>query len=196
MNRSAIRTLALVAVIAAGCAHKPPPGPPPSGVLQEGMVSATATVKKINQKTREVTLSLPDGRTTTVHAGSEVRNLDRVKAGDLVTVTYIGQLSYQVVRKGQGATPGITIAQDAVRAEPGQMPGAAGARAVTITTTIKAIDKKAGTVTLAGLEGGEDVVVQARNPDNLDRIAVGDSVEITETEAIGIDVSSPRGASQ
>lgn len=192
MSRTTIRTLALFAVIAAGCAQKPPPGPPPSGVLQQGVVTATATVKKINQKTREVTLTLPDGRTTTIHAGPEVRNLPQVKAGDLVTVTYIGQLSYQVVRKGQGATPGVTIAEDAVRAEPGERPGAAGARVVTITTTIKAIDKKAGTVTLAGLEGGEDVVVQARNPDNLNRVAVGDSVEITMTEAIGIDVSAPQ----
>lgn len=193
MNRSAIRTLALVAVIAAGCAQKPPPGPPPSGVLQEGVVTATATVKKINQKTREVTLTLPDGTTTTIHAGQEVRNLPQVKVGDQVTVTYMGQLSYQVIRKGQdGATPGVTIAQDAVRADPGQRPGAAAGRVVTVTTTIKAIDKKAGTVTLAGLEGGEDVVVQARNPDNLNRVAVGDSVEITMTEAIGIDVSAPQ----
>lgn len=193
MNRFAIRTLALIAVLAAGCAQKPPPGPPPSGVLKEGVVTATATVKKINQKTREVTLALPDGSTTTIHAGPEVRNLPQVKVGDQVTVTYIGQLSYQVIRKGQdAATPGVTIAQDAVRAEPGERPGAAAGRVVTVTTTIKAIDKKAGTVTLAGLDGGEDVVVQARNPDNLNRVAVGDSVEITMTEAVGIDVSAPQ----
>jgi Cu/Ag efflux protein CusF len=192
MNRTIVRTLALVAVIAAGCAQKPPPGPPPSGVLQEGVVSATATVKKINHKSREVTLQMPDGTTTTVKAGPEVRNLAQVKAGDQVTVTYIGSLSYQVIRKGQGATPGVTIAQDAVRAEPGQQPGAAAARVVTVTTTIKSIDKKAGTVTLAGLEGGEDVVVTPRNPANIDRVQVGDSVEITMTEAVGIDVSAPQ----
>ena len=193
MHLTRFRTLALIATIAvAGCAQKPPPGPPPSGVIQQGMVTATATVKKINQKSREVTLQMPDGSTTTVHAGPEVRNLAQVKAGDQVTITYIGQLSYQVIRKGSGATPGVAIAQDAVRAEPGERPGAAGARVVTVTTTIKAIDKQAGTVTLAGLDGGEDVVVQARNPDNLNRVAVGDAVEITMTEAVGIDVSAPQ----
>lgn len=193
MNCTRIATLALIAIVAAaGCAQKPPPGPPPSGVIQQGAVTATATVKKINQKTREVTLAMPDGSTKTIHAGPEVRNLPQVKVGDLVTVTYFGSLSYQVMRPGSGATPGVTIAQDAVRAEPGERPGAAGARVVTVTTTIKAIDKKAGTVTLAGLEGGEDVVVQARNPDNLNRVAVGDHVEITMTEAVGIDVSAPQ----
>ena len=56
MNLIRIPTLALIALVAAaGCAQKPPPGPPPSGVIEEGMVTATATVKKINQKSREVT---------------------------------------------------------------------------------------------------------------------------------------------
>jgi Cu/Ag efflux protein CusF len=193
MNRIGIRTLALIAVVAAaGCMHRQPQGPPPSGVINEGLVSATATVKKIDHKSREVTLTLPDGSTKTIHAGPEVRNLAQVKAGDQVTITYYGKLSFQVIRKGEGATPGVAIAQDAVRAEPGQMPGAAGARVVTVTTTIKAIDKKAGTVTLAGIQGGEDLVVKARNPDNLNRVAVGDAVEITQTEAVGIDVSTPQ----
>ena len=191
MNRSIIRILALFAVVAAGCAQKPPPGPPPSGVIQEGAVQTTATVKKINQKTREVTLERADGTMTTIKAGPEVRNLAQVKAGDLVTVTYLGSMSYQVIRKGQGAVPGVAIAEDAVRAEPGAQPGAAGARVVTVTTTIKAIDKKAGTVTLAGLEGGEDVTITPRNPDNINRVAVGDAVEITMTEAVGIEVTSP-----
>ncbi len=188
-----IRTLALLTLIAAvGCAQKPPPGPPPSGTLESGVVTATATVKKINQKTREVVLEMPDGTTKEIHAGPEVRNLAQVKAGDLVTISYMGSLSYQVMRPGSGATPGVAIAQDSVRAEPGERPGAAGARVVTITTTIKAIDKKAGTVTLAGLEGGEDVVVPARDPANLDRVMVGDKVEITMTEAVGIAVTTPQ----
>jgi len=186
------RTLVLMTLVAAtGCAQKPPPGPPPSGVIQSDVVTASATVKKIDQKTREVTLAMPDGSTKMIHAGPEVRNLAQVKVGDTVTVSYLGELAFKVMRPGSGATPGVTIAQDAVRAEPGQQPGAAGARVVTITTTIKAIDKKAGTVTLAGLEGGEDAVVQARDPANLDRVMVGDTVEITMTEAVGIAVSKP-----
>jgi Cu/Ag efflux protein CusF len=179
-------------IAAAGCTQKPPPGPPPSGVLESNVVTASATVKKINQKTREVTLEMPDGSTKTIHAGPEVRNLAQVKAGDKVTISYLGSLSYQVMRPGSGATPGVAIAQDSVRAEPGQQPGAAAARVVTVTTTIKSIDKKAGTVTLAGLDGGEDVVVQARDPANLDRVMVGDHVEITMTEAVGIAVTAPQ----
>lgn len=192
MHLTRIRILALVTLIAAaGCADKAPPGPPPSGVIQEGMVSATATVKKVDQKSRVVTLTMPDGSTKTVKAGPEVRNLPQVKAGDLVTLTYIGSLAYKVMRPGSGATPGVTVDEDALRAEPGEKPGAAAARVVTVTTTIKAIDKKAGTVTLAGIEGGEDVVITPRVAANIDRVAVGDTVQITMSEAVAIDVSAP-----
>lgn len=192
MIRTYIRVLAVIAVAAvAGCADKTPPGPPPSGVIKEGMVSATATVKKVDQKSRTVTLTMPDGSTKTIKAGPEVRNLPQVKAGDLVTVTYIGSLAYKVMRPGSGATPGVTVDEDAVRAEPGERPGAAGARIVTVTTTIKAIDKKAGTVTLAGLEGGEDVVITPRVPGNIDRVKVGDTVQITMSEAVAIEVTAP-----
>lgn len=192
MTLTRISTLALATLLAAaGCAQKPPPGPPPSGVIKEGAITATARVKKIDHKSRQVTLTLPDGTTTTVHAGPEVRNLAQVKVGDLVTVTYLGSLSYKVMRPGSGATPGVAVAEDAVRAEPGERPGAAAARVVTVTTTIKSIDKKAGTVTLAGVDGGEDVVVTPRNPANIDRVAVGDTVQITMTEAVGIDVAPP-----
>ncbi|MFN8640677.1 MAG: hypothetical protein U0802_03075 [Candidatus Binatia bacterium] len=192
MHLTHVRILALAALVAAaGCAQKPPPGPPPSGVIKEGMISATATVKKIDHKSRMVTLTMPDGRVETIHAGPEVRNLAQVKAGDQVTVTYIGALAYRVMRPGSGATPGVTIDEDAVRAEPGERPAAAAARVVTVTTTIKAIDKRAGTVTLAGIEGGEDVVITPRNQGNIDRVAVGDTVQITMSEAVGIDVAAP-----
>jgi len=181
-----IAAIGLLALLAA-CTPKPPPGPPPSGVISEGLVTATATVKKIDHKTRTVTLVMPDGRTETATVSDQVRNLENVKAGDSVSVTYYESLAFQVMKPGT-ATPGVTVASDAERAAPGQRPGAAGAQVVTITTTIKAIDKKAGTVTLAGLNGEPDVTVKVQNPDNLNRVAVGELVAITMTQALAVAV--------
>jgi hypothetical protein len=63
-------------------------------------------------------------------------------------------------------------------------------RVTTITATIAAIDKVAGTVTLRGLDG-EDTTIKARNRDNLDHVAVGDLVDITCTEALAVSVETP-----
>jgi hypothetical protein len=61
---------------------------------------------------------------------------------------------------------------------------------ITVTTKIIGIDKSAGTVTLQD-EDGENVTVKVRYPENLERVAIGDLVEITRTEAVGISVQEP-----
>ena len=181
----------------AGCSamHKeePPPAaasdPLPSGTVGANAVSATATVKAIDQKTRMVTLKRADGSLIKFRAGDEVRNLPQVKVGDEVTVTYYESLAYEVKKPGD-AVPGASVAEGAERAKLGEKPGASGARITTVTATIAAIDKAAGTVTLKGPEG-DLTTIKARDPQNLNRVSVGDLVQITYTEAVGISVETP-----
>ncbi len=194
MTRPYLSRIVLAALLAlsVGCAQKaptPPPGPPPSGTLSKTLITASAKVLKIDQRTRKVTLEMPDGSTRTVTVGKEVQNLPQVKAGDTVNVGFYESIVYQV-RKPGTATPGVVVAQDAVRAEPGARPGAAGAQVTTLTATITAVDKKAGTVTLTGPDG-EATVIKPQDPTILDRVVAGELVEITLTEAIAVAVEAP-----
>jgi hypothetical protein len=204
MNSRQIQTLLAVAACttlsAIGCAaHKeaPPPPPPavaaaplPSGVVGANLVSVTAKVKAINHKTRMVTLQRPDGSVIKFKAGDEVRNLPQVKVGDEVTATYYESLAYEVKKPGD-ATPGAAVAQGLERAKLGEKPGGAAGQVTAITATIAAIDKGAGTVTLRTPDG-ETRTIKARNPDNLNRVSVGDLVEITYTQALAISVETPK----
>ena len=185
-------TLTIVAL--GGCSsmgqsEATPPAPLPSGTVREGLVSATARVRTIDQKTRMVTLEAADGSLVKFRAGDEVRNLPQVEVGDEVTATYYESVAFQVKKPGDSAM-GTVVGEEMARAKPGEKPGAAGARVTTLTTKITGIDKQAGTVTLQDPEG-ESVTVKARNPANLERVAVGDLVEITLTEAVGISVDPP-----
>jgi Cu/Ag efflux protein CusF len=189
-----------LSAMVAGCAASkkeaaPVPQPPaveplPSGVVGENLVSVTAKVKAIDQKTRLVTLQRPDGSLIKFKAGEEVRNLPQVKVGDDVKVSYYESLAFEVRKAGEG-TPGTSVAEAAGRAQPGEKPGAAAGRVTTVTATIAGIDKAAGTVTLRNPEG-ELTTIKARNPDNLNRVAVGDLVDITYTEALAISVETPQ----
>lgn len=161
-----------------------------SGVVAENAITATATVESIDQKTRMVTLRGPDGKLTTVHAGDQVKNLAQVKKGDLVTVTYYESLAYEVHKPGQ-AEPGVVAAAAGATAKPGEMPAAAGAQAVTVTSTINAIDKTNNTVTLKGPDGNL-TTIKVRDPSKLDKVKVGDLVEITYTEALAIGVEAAK----
>jgi Cu/Ag efflux protein CusF len=200
MRKWKITTAAAVCIVAAmtGCAasHKQAPAPPaveaappPSGVVGENVSTATAKVKAIDLKTRHVTLQRPDGSLIKFRAGDEVRNLAQVKVGDEVNVTYYESLAYEVKKPGD-ARPGASVAEGLERAKLGEKPGGAAGRVTTITATIAAIDKVAGTVTLRGPDG-EDTTIKARNPDNLNRVSVGDLVDITYTEALAISVETP-----
>ena len=163
-----------------------PGAPVVSGNLGEQAIKVTAKVKKVDLKTRHVTLEGADGKVVTVTCGDEVRNLPQLKVGDDVVATYYQSIAYEVKKPGD-ATPGVAVAEGAQRAELGQKPGASAARVTTVTATITGIDKTNGTVTLTGPDG-DPTTVKARNPANLDKVKIGDLVEITLTESLAIGV--------
>ena len=163
--------------------------PLPSGTVGATMVTTTARVKAIDQQTRQVTLERADGSEVTIYADDTVRNLPQVKVGDEVTASFYESLAYEVKKPGT-ATPGATVAEEAARAKLGEKPAGAGARVTTIVATITGIDKAAGTVTLQGTTG-KATTIKARDPRNLDRVTVGDLVEITYTEAVAVSVEKP-----
>jgi hypothetical protein len=162
------------------------PPPLPSGIVGENLVTATARVTALDLQTRRVTLERADGSEVTIYADDRVRNLPQVVVGDEVTTTYYESIAYEVRKPGTTA-PGVSMQEGTTRARAGEKPAGAGARVTTIVATIVGIDKAAGTVTLQG-PAGKMTTIKARDPRNLDRVAVNDLVEITYTEAVAIAV--------
>ena len=163
-----------------------PPPAPPSGNIGENTVTGTATVVRIDQKTRHVTLKDADGKTVTIVAGPEVRNLAQVKKGDVVRMTYHESMAYKVEKAGK-ASPGVATSTDVSRAPLGEKPGASVSNTVTARLTIAAIDKPGSAVTLRGPHGDLSVV-KVKDPSKLDAVSVGDVVNITYTEALAVAV--------
>jgi Cu/Ag efflux protein CusF len=198
-----LRTATITALLStlgfAACATKvaPPPEPvvmsdvqeDPGKVRAEESVTVSATVKDIDHKNRVVTLLASDGEQIVFRAGDDVRNLAQVKKGDVVQATYYESIAIEVKQPGT-ATPGIRVAEDADRAKLGEKPGAAAAESVQVTATVVKVDKKHSTVTLKGPKGNTKTL-PVKNPMHLDAVKVGDLVEVTYTEAIGIVVVPP-----
>ena len=197
-NRVVVVVVALGAVALSACASKQDTAPAgtvsqsssmvdiPGGRKAESTTTVTATVLSVDLTKRLVTLKGPDGDVVTVHADERVKNLPQVKKGDQVAVTYYESVAYEVLKPGE-AKPGVASAGDVVTAQPGQKPAAAGAQVTTVTATISAIDKKNQRVTLRGPEGNT-VSVKVQDPTRLDKVKVGDLVQITYTEAVAVSV--------
>jgi len=178
----------LCALVLSACATGQQPGPS----REEAAVTAfRARVDAIDHQTRVVTLVGEAGDKLTFRADEGVRNLGQVKVGDVLE----GELVEKLLVEARAATDEekdapVSIAEAAARAEPGQKPAGLFVRELKAVFTIAEIDKAAGGGTLRDAEG-ELHFVKARDPRVLDRLKVGDTVVVTYTEALRLEVVTP-----
>lgn len=180
-------SLVLFGLSSAGCALFADKEPLyTSGTIEENSVTATAEVIAIDHSTRSVALRMADGSEVAFEAGPQVERLGDVEAGDSVRVTYLESVVYHLRKPGESA-PGVSVQEDAIRAEPGEAPGAAAARSVFVTATVRALDASVPSVTLES-SSGEQRTFRVRDADRLKGVKVGDLVEFTFTQAIAIEL--------
>lgn len=148
--------------------------------------TVNAVVVAINHQTRALTLRGPEGNAVSMVVGGEVRNLDQVNIGDLVTAQYRRSQSIEVL-PGDGSAPGAGGLTASARAEQGEMPAGLVTDTQVVTAKVEEIDIEANTFKLKFPDG---VVEQysARDPENLRRADVGDLVVITTTETLALRV--------
>jgi hypothetical protein len=158
--------------------------PGKGGVAQ--ITQVTATITAINPSTREVTLKAPDGKEVVVTAGPEVKNFNMMKVGDTVTAQYVDALTLEL-KKGGGYTVGRTEQTGAMAAKPGEQPAGAVGRQVTIIADVIDVNPDKQSVTLRGPNRTVELVVS--DPEQFKRVAKGDQVEATFTEAVAISVA-------
>jgi hypothetical protein len=144
----------------------------------------TATVTALDQKNRVITLKTPDGLDYTFVVDPAVKNLPQVKVGDTVSATYTEALAYEVKK---GGTAAATETITGGTAEPGKKPAAAVGRQVTLTVSIAAIDPAVPSVTFKGPQGNTRTI-KVRDPKKLEGVSVGDTVQITYTEALALKI--------
>ncbi len=153
-------------------------------VARSNVVSATATVEKIDMNKRLVTIRGTEGDTMTIHAGKEVVNLPQVRVGDKIEVDYVQSLAVRMAKPGEVRNE---TAEMMTKAKPGNKPGVAELIETTVTATILGLDRVNETATLK-LPNDEMMVVKVQDPTNFDKVKVGDTIVITYTEAVAISV--------
>ena len=146
---------------------------------------ATLTITAIDKATRDVTLKGPQGNEVVVTAGPEVKNFDSLKVGDRVDVEYVEALTLEL-KKGGGLIVSRSTTTDSASAKPGETPGGAKGRQVTVVADVVAVNPATQTVTLKGPQRTVDLRIP--DPEQFKRIAKGDQVEATYTQAVGLAV--------
>ena len=148
-------------------------------------LKVTATITAVDKATRDVTLKGPQGNELTVTAGPEVKNFDQLKVGDRVDLNYVEALTLEL-KKGGGLVVQRTEKAGAAGAKPGEKPAGAVGRQVTVVADVVAVDAAKQVVTLKGPQRTVDLKIS--DPEQFKRIAKGDQVEATYTQAVALAV--------
>ncbi|MBK8210176.1 MAG: hypothetical protein IPK78_09520 [Rhodospirillales bacterium] len=149
-------------------------------------VTARATVKSVDMKTRMVTLVGPNGQTMTMKAGDQVQNLAQVKPGDIVIARFYESVAYVV------AAPGTKLPADAMavaeaKAMPGEKPAGGDAAKIIVTGLVVGINPVAHTISLVDPSGGEVRTLNVKDPQYqqmMSSIKVGDTITAVISEAL------------
>jgi hypothetical protein len=173
-----------------------PPQPQVSGVVATApgqaaamaVVTVSATVEAVDPATRTVSLKGPKGNVVDVVAGEEVRNFDQIRKGDKLSVKYAEALTLELRKDGKPVGRSETEAMK--RSQPGQKPGGAARRDVTIVADVVGVDAAAKKVSLKGPKGNV-VDLNVQDPEQLKLIKKGDKVEATYTQALAISMQAP-----
>lgn len=154
------------------------------------VVTTTATVEAVDPATRMVTLKAANGETVTFKAGPEVKNLAQVKKGDIVTSKHIRALALELKKGGDGIRSSTEQVAKA-GAKPGEKPAGAVADQLVVVADVTKVDTANKLVTLRGPKGNS-MDLEVRDPAKLSQIKVGDQVQATYTEAVIVEVSTPK----
>ena len=167
------------------------------------LIQVTARVKEVDMANRLITITGPLGDTVVVKAGPQVKNLEKVKGGEDITLSYYQAVAVTVRRyDGPPMTREQALVQDAegMDLDPPtaeidevavQEPGAAGvADTLTVTTTIVDVNYNSRVVTLKGAQGRHDKVKVGPDVD-IEALNAGQKVTVQVTQALAVDVKIP-----
>jgi glycerophosphoryl diester phosphodiesterase len=147
-------------------------------------VTATVTVKAINAKTRELTVTTESGDTELIKAPSGVQNFSKIKVGDKIKATYLTETEFVISSPNQ-PLPKDAEATVAARAAKGQLPAAVVANHMVVSGNVLAIDMAKHTIKMVNARGGEvhTFTVQAADRQKaMSKLKVGDTITVYITE--------------
>jgi Cu/Ag efflux protein CusF len=151
----------------------------PKTVTKKNQVTATATVKAIDQATRSITLRMENGDEETFTASPEVTRFNQLKTGDTIKATYYESVVFEVRKPGAAAAPAAAIAGGRMKDRPG---GALGVQQTT-TVTVKAVDMNVPSITVVTAEG-RTLTRKVAEKKNLEGVKPGDQIDITYSQAV------------
>ena len=151
-------------------------------------VTVSGTVVAIDHTSRALTLRNEVGDLVTLDVSEQVKRFPEIKIGDKISARYYDNVTVRLKKPGEAA---VNTASAAVTPGKGAKPGATVATQRTMTAVIDAIDAKVPSISFKGPQGWK-YSRKVLDKEVLKQVKVGDKVDFTWTDALIIEVTSPK----
>lgn len=150
------------------------------------VLSVTGEITAVDVANRIVSIKGPKGNISDLRVDPAVRNLEQVKVGDRVRLSYRIGVALALRKGGDGIRETVETESAAVAAK-GARPGGVATTRTTIVANVFGVDRKKKIVTLRGTIG-QLTDVHVRDPQVLREVKVGDQVVASITESVALRV--------
>lgn len=148
------------------------------------MTVVKGTVEAIDFAKRVLTIKDSKGKFVTVDVPEGAKRFPQMKVGDAISIRYYDNV---IIRLKPAGEPAVDTSNAAVTPVAGEKPAGTVAKQRTITATIQEIDPSVPSITFAGPNGWK-YSRRVTDKKALEKVKVGDRVDITWTEAVLVDV--------
>jgi len=159
-----------------------------SGAVVVDVVKLTGIVKAIDREKKMVTVEGSGGRTVVIDA-TNARNLDQLKVGDRVNLTYAEEVALFVRKSGEA--PSVSESQNVELAPKGEKPGGVITKMIEVTGNVESIDTNNRTIALKGPAGNVRTYKVGPEAKRFNEIKRGDQVVLRVTQAVALSVGNP-----
>jgi Cu/Ag efflux protein CusF len=160
------------------------------GRLEAVSIQTTATVEKVDYKTRQLTLKSNEGKELTLEAGSEVKRLDEIKKGDVLEVEYVESIAVSVEEPGaKSETP--DGAYSVLVRNPTQSPSGKLIDTETVSATVQSVDVEKRIVELLRPDGISVKIAVSPDVQRLQDVKKGDTVAVKYTRSVALSIHKP-----
>jgi hypothetical protein len=152
------------------------------------VVTVKATVEAIDATTRTLTVKNDKGEFVPIIVPKSMKRFPEIKVGDTIEARYYDNIVIRLKPEGE---PAVDTTTEGRTPGSGQKPGGTDAAQRTITATITAIDRNVPSITFKGENVKWNYSSRVVDKASLEKVNVGDRVDITWTEAVVVSIVPP-----
>src|SRR5262245_28678903 len=162
---------------------------PAKPIVKSDKVTMKATIEEIDKTNRLITVKGEKGNEMTFYVDEAVQRFDALKVGDKITATYYEEVALELKKPGEvvpeESQAGVT------GAIPGAKPGGVAGTQETMNVTVQSIDMNTPSITVKTSDGSL-VTRRVKDKGKLKNVQVGDTIVITTTQALAIEVKEAK----